>query len=115
MDFVKKCKRACGSRSNRLYPEESGNGSCSYGKLSEKCYKKQNDIHNKKPPNGYLCVYVGPERQRFVIKIKVFNHPLFKTLLEDVENEYGYRNNGPLWFPCNVELFCETLVEIESV
>jgi SAUR family protein len=115
MDFVKKCKRACGSRSNRLYPVESGNGSCSYGKLSEKCYKKQNDIHNKKPPNGYLCVYVGPERQRFVIKIKVFNHPLFKTLLEDVENEYGYRNNGPLWFPCNVELFCETLVEIESV
>ncbi|XP_045821680.1 auxin-induced protein X15-like [Trifolium pratense] len=112
MDFVKKCKRACGS-SKKLYPEESSGSGSSYGKSSEKCHKK--DISNKKPPNGYLCVYVGPERQRFVIKIKIFNHPLFKTLLEDVENEYGYTNDGPLWFPCDVELFCETLVEIESV
>jgi SAUR family protein len=110
MDFVKKCKMVWGSN-KRLYPEESGSGS--YGMLPEKCHKKENDINNKKPPHGCLCVYVGPERQRFVIKIKILNHPLFKTLLEDVENEYGYRNDGPLWFPCDVDLFCETLVDIE--
>jgi hypothetical protein len=39
---------------------------------------------------------------------------LFKTFLEDVENEYGYTNDGPLWLPCDVDLFCEALVEIES-
>ncbi|KEH20995.1 putative small auxin-up RNA [Medicago truncatula] len=110
MDYVKKCKRVWGSN-NRLFPEESGSGS--YGKLPKESHKKQKDS-TKKPPHGCLCVYVGPERQRFVIKIKIFNHPLFKTLLEDVENEYGYRNDGPLWLPCDVDLFCEALVEIES-
>ena len=114
MDFVKKCKRVWGSN-NRLHDPEESNGSGSYGKLSEKSHKKQKDNNNnKKTPHGCLCVYVGPDRQRFVIKIKIFNHPLFKTLLEDVENEYGYRNDGPLWLPCDVDLFCEALVEIES-
>jgi SAUR family protein len=105
MDFVKKCKRVWGSNKRLHNPEETS--SRSYGKLSEKSNKKL-------APNGCLCVYVGPERQRFVIKIKIFNHPLFKTFLEDVENEYGYRNDGPLWFPCDVDLFCETLMEMES-
>ncbi|XP_050895468.1 auxin-responsive protein SAUR71 [Lathyrus oleraceus] len=112
MNFVKKCKRAWGS-SKRLHDPEGSSSSSSYDKLSDKCHKKQKDSH-KKPPNGCLCVYVGPERQRFVIKIKIFNHPLFKILLEDVESEYGYRNDGPLWLPCHVVLFCEALVEIES-
>ncbi|XP_058734165.1 auxin-responsive protein SAUR71-like [Vicia villosa] len=112
MNLVKKCKRVCGS-SNRLYDSEDSTRSCSYDKLSEKFQKKQKN-DTKKPPNGCVCVYVGSERQRFVIKIKIFNHPLFKTLLEDVENEYGYRNDGPLWLPCHVDLFYEALVEIES-
>ncbi|CAK8579125.1 unnamed protein product [Lathyrus sativus] len=112
MGFVKKCKRVWRSN-NRLYPEETCGGS--YGKLSsDKSHKQKDNIKQKKPVNGCVCVYVGPERQRFIIKIKIFNHPLFKTLLEGVENEYGYRNDGPLWLPCDVEFFCETLVEIES-
>ncbi|KAL5053119.1 hypothetical protein RYX36_033801, partial [Vicia faba] len=36
------------------------------------------------------------------------------SLLEDVENEYGYRYDGPLWLPCEVDLFNEAVVEIES-
>ncbi|XP_058734169.1 auxin-responsive protein SAUR71-like [Vicia villosa] len=112
MNLVKKCKRVWGS-SKRLCDAQDSTSSGSYGKLSEKCHKKQKD-NTKKAPNGCLCVYVGPERQRFVIKIKIFNHPLFKTLLEGVENEYGYRNDGPLWLPCHVDMFCEALVEIES-
>ncbi|CAI8619336.1 unnamed protein product [Vicia faba] len=112
MNFVKKCKRVLGS-SKSLYDPQDSSRSGSYGRLSDKCHKKQKD-NTKKPPNGCLCVYVGPERQRFIIKIKIFNHPLFKTFLEDVENEYGYRNDGPLWLPCHVEMFCEALVEIEG-
>ncbi|XP_045823279.1 auxin-responsive protein SAUR71-like [Trifolium pratense] len=112
MDFVKKCKKVWGSN-KRLYDHQESSTSGSYGKLSEKSRKK--DITSKKlAPNGCICVYVGPERQRFVIKIKIFNHPLFKTFLEDVENEYGYTNDGPLWLPCHVDLFCEALMEMES-
>ncbi|XP_058734156.1 auxin-responsive protein SAUR71-like [Vicia villosa] len=99
MGFVRKCKRVWGNK-NRLHPEHS--------------YKKQRDNTKKPPINGCVCVYVGDERQRFIIKIKIFNHPLFKTLLEDVENEYGYGKEGPLWLPCDVEFFCEALEEIEG-
>ncbi|CAI8619344.1 unnamed protein product [Vicia faba] len=112
MNLVKKCKRVWASRKRLCDPQDSSR-SGSYGKLSDKCHKKQKD-NTKKPPNGCVCVYVGAERQRFIIKIKIFNHPLFKTFLEDVENEYGYRNDGPLWLPCEVDLFYEALVEIES-
>jgi SAUR family protein len=112
MDFVKKCKRVWGSNKRLHDSEETSSGSGSYGKLSEKSHKKLQN-NKKLAPNGCLCVYVGPQRQRFVIKIKIFNHPLFKTFLEDVENEYGYTNDGPLWFPCDVDLFCETLMEME--
>ncbi|CAK8572740.1 unnamed protein product [Lathyrus sativus] len=112
MNLVKKFKRMLRSRKS-IYPDEICSGS--YVKLSlDTSRKKLKDSH-KKTPNGCVCVDVGPERQRFVIKIKIFNHPLFKTLLEGVENEYGYRNDGPLWLPCDVEFFCETLVKIENV
>ncbi|XP_058734160.1 auxin-responsive protein SAUR32-like [Vicia villosa] len=105
-------KRVWGS-SKRLYDPQDTSCNGSYGKLSEKFHKKQKG-NTKKPPHGCLCVYVGPERQRFVIKIKIFNHPSFKTLLDDVEIEYGYRNDGPLWLPCDVDMFCEALAEIEG-
>jgi SAUR family protein len=36
-------------------------------------------------PEGCFTVYVGPEKQRFVVKTQFANHPLFKMLLEDVE------------------------------
>jgi len=108
MEFVKKCKRALGS-SKRLHPENSLSGS--YGRLRNKQRRQR-----KKPcvaPHGCLCVYVGPERERFVIKIEIANHPLFRELLEGAEREYGYRNDGPLWLPCHVEFFCEALTEME--
>ncbi|BAT73132.1 hypothetical protein LR48_Vigan01g001100 [Vigna angularis] len=108
MEFVKKWKRVLG-RSKRLYPENSVSGS--YGRLRNK--ERQ---HRKKAcvaPQGCLCVYVGPERERFVIKIEIANHPLFKELLDGAEREYGYRNDGPLCLPCHVDLFCEALTEME--
>ncbi|KAL8121400.1 hypothetical protein AgCh_018219 [Apium graveolens] len=65
-------------------------------------------------PEGCLSVYVGPEKQRFVIKTRYVNHPLFKILLEEAESEYGYSSQGPLALPCNVEIFGKLLVEMDS-
>ncbi|KAL2342800.1 hypothetical protein Fmac_004085 [Flemingia macrophylla] len=105
MEFVKKCKRVLGS-SKRLYPENSESGS--HGRLRQQ--KKKRGV----APQGCICVYVGPERERFVIKIKIANHPLFKALLDAAEREYGFRNDGPLWLPCQVDFFCEALAEMEG-
>ncbi|KAK9276944.1 hypothetical protein L1049_006482 [Liquidambar formosana] len=65
-------------------------------------------------PEGCFSVYVGPQKQRFVIKTEYANHPLFKMLLEEAELEYGYNSEGPLALPCNVDLFCKVLAEMDS-
>ncbi|KAG9144747.1 hypothetical protein Leryth_017222 [Lithospermum erythrorhizon] len=59
-------------------------------------------------------VYVGPEKQRFVIKTEYVNHPLFKMLLEEAESEYGYNCGGPLVLPCEVSFFVKVLAEMDS-
>ncbi|KAK9926590.1 hypothetical protein M0R45_023811 [Rubus argutus] len=69
---------------------------------------------SKLAPNGFFSVYVGTEKQRFVVKTEFANHPLFKVLLEDAALEYGYKNNGPILLPCDVDLFYNVLAEIES-
>ncbi|XP_004491682.1 protein SMALL AUXIN UP-REGULATED RNA 54-like [Cicer arietinum] len=65
-------------------------------------------------PQGYFCVYVGPQMQKFVIKTEYCNHPLFKILLEEAETEYGYSSQGPLALPCNVDVFYKVLMEMDS-
>ncbi|KAJ9169288.1 hypothetical protein P3X46_017495 [Hevea brasiliensis] len=65
-------------------------------------------------PEGCFSVYVGPQKQRFVIKTEYANHPLFKILLEEAESEYGYNPQGPLALPCNVDLFYEVLVAMDD-
>ncbi|GAB4860386.1 hypothetical protein Ancab_035544 [Ancistrocladus abbreviatus] len=65
-------------------------------------------------PEGCFSVYVGPEKQRFVVEVKYANHPLFRMLLEDAELEYGYNSEGPLMLPCDVDLFYRALAEMES-
>lgn len=65
-------------------------------------------------PTGCFSVYVGPDRERFVIKTEYVNHPLFKMLLEDAESEYGFNCDGPLQLPCDVDLFYKVLAEMDS-
>ncbi|KAI4336544.1 hypothetical protein L6164_015059 [Bauhinia variegata] len=65
-------------------------------------------------PQGCFSVYVGPQKQRFVIKTEYANHPLFKMLLEEAESEYGYNSQGPLALPCDVDFFCKVLMEMDG-
>lgn len=64
-------------------------------------------------PEGCFSVYVGPEKQRFVIKTEFVNHPLFRLLLEDAEMEYGFNSEGPILLPCDVDLFYKVLAEMD--
>ncbi|KAI9127081.1 hypothetical protein K1719_001640 [Acacia pycnantha] len=75
---------------------------------------KKNMKHSRVAPHGCLGVYVGPEREKFVIKIEYANHPRFMALPEDSDNDYGnsVHNKGPIYLPCNVDVFYETLAKI---
>ncbi|KAK1408725.1 hypothetical protein QVD17_40734 [Tagetes erecta] len=65
-------------------------------------------------PKGCFSVYVGPQRQRFVIRAEHANHPFFKDFLIEAEYEYGYRNQGPLELPCDVDDFVKVLLQMDD-
>ncbi|XP_044492364.1 auxin-responsive protein SAUR71-like [Mangifera indica] len=82
----------------------------------------EEDHHQKQPklrkrrvaPEGCFSVYVGPQKQRFVIKTEYVNHPLFNILLEEAESEYGFNSEGPLKLPCKVEVFYKVLTAMDA-
>lgn len=65
-------------------------------------------------PEGFLVVYVGEERRRFVIKAKYLSHPVFKALLNKSAEEYGYEHKGGLEIACETVFFEHLLDLIET-
>ncbi|KAL2318842.1 hypothetical protein Fmac_032718 [Flemingia macrophylla] len=60
-------------------------------------------------PAGHVAVCVGSNSTRFVVRATYLNHPVFKKLLLEAEEEYGFSNHGPLAIPCDENLFREIL------
>ncbi|XP_059440938.1 auxin-responsive protein SAUR72-like [Corylus avellana] len=85
---------------------------------SKPCHRTKTSSDRQKKsqvaPEGCFSVYVGPQKQRFVVKAKFANHPLFAMLLEDAEAEYGYSSEGPILLPCDVDLFYRVLAEMDG-
>ncbi|XP_010555564.1 PREDICTED: auxin-responsive protein SAUR36 [Tarenaya hassleriana] len=92
------------------------------------CSALQSDLHEEKKspndkrdrtamfaPRGCFTVYVGPKKERFVVRTKLASHPMFKILLEGAEEEFGYRSEGPIVLPCEVDFFLKVLAEMESL
>ncbi|CAN6278652.1 unnamed protein product [Urochloa humidicola] len=67
------------------------------------------------PAAGYFTVLVGPEKERFGVRARCANHPLFRALLDEAETEYGFAGcDGPLELPCAVDEFMEVMWEMEQ-
>ncbi|KAL5557910.1 hypothetical protein UlMin_034121 [Ulmus minor] len=60
-------------------------------------------------PAGHVAVCVGSSCRRFVVRTTYLNHPVFKKLLIQAEEEYGFSNQGPLAIPCDESVFEEIL------
>lgn len=61
-------------------------------------------------PAGHVAVCVGTNSKRFVVRASLLNHPLFKKLLLQAEEEYGFANRGgPLAIPCDESVFEDIL------
>ncbi|KAK7351745.1 hypothetical protein VNO77_11415 [Canavalia gladiata] len=60
-------------------------------------------------PAGHVAVCVGRNYRRFVVRTTYLNHPVFKKLLVEAEEEYGFSNQGPLAIPCDEALFEQVL------
>ncbi|XP_050383603.1 indole-3-acetic acid-induced protein ARG7 [Argentina anserina] len=66
-----------------------------------------------KTPTGFLAVYVGEERQRYVVPTSFLSHPLFKMLLEKAYNEFGFQQRSGLVVPCSVSAFEDVVTAVE--
>uniref|UniRef100_A0A5B6YMD4 Putative auxin-induced protein 6B n=1 Tax=Davidia involucrata TaxID=16924 RepID=A0A5B6YMD4_DAVIN len=60
-------------------------------------------------PAGHVAVCVGTNCRRFVVRATYLNHPVFKKLLVQAEEEYGFTTTGPLAIPCDESVFEEIL------
>uniref|UniRef100_A0ACD5UHH7 Uncharacterized protein n=1 Tax=Avena sativa TaxID=4498 RepID=A0ACD5UHH7_AVESA len=56
-------------------------------------------------PKGSFAVYVSEEMRRFVIPTEYLGHWAFEALLREAEEEFGFRHEGALRIPCDVEAF----------
>ncbi|URD74868.1 Auxin responsive protein [Musa troglodytarum] len=63
---------------------------------------RKGDQKRQRTPEGCFSVYVGPARERFVVRTECVNHPLFKMLLDEAELEFGYSAAGPLELPATL-------------
>ncbi|PRQ20037.1 putative small auxin-up RNA [Rosa chinensis] len=68
----------------------------------------------RRTPSGFLAVYVGPERRRFVIPARFVNLPVFVGLLEKAAEEFGFETTGGLFLPCEVAFFKDILKFLEK-
>ncbi|OMP03115.1 Auxin responsive SAUR protein [Corchorus olitorius] len=65
-------------------------------------------------PAGHVAVCVGSSLRRYIVRATYLNHPIFKKLLVQTEEEYGFNNVGPLTIPCDESLFEEILRVVSS-
>lgn len=73
---------------------------------------------------GYVIVYVGSERKRFIIASGILNHALFKLVLEKLDSGdvvqdqaqgfQDYDDTGAILLSCDVQLLHRLLFLIDS-
>ncbi|GLJ31391.1 hypothetical protein SUGI_0629860 [Cryptomeria japonica] len=80
-----------------LKKPETGNGTL-VRPLQSSCRKKG-------VPKGCVAIYVGEEKNRYVIPILYLYHPFISKLLVEAEMEFGYHNRGALTLPCHTDDF----------
>jgi SAUR family protein len=57
-------------------------------------------------PKGHFPVYVGEKRTRYIVPISFLTHPEFLILLQQAEEEFGFRHDmGGLTIPCEEVVF----------
>ncbi|KAM0857213.1 hypothetical protein ACQ4PT_048613 [Festuca glaucescens] len=93
---------------------EKGSATRKAGLITKTLDRCRSTPVKQKPAGGCFSVYVGAGRERFVVRTEYVNHPLFRTLLEEAEEEFGYAASGPLELPCNAEVFARVLQQIEE-
>ncbi|WCJ37163.1 SAUR-like auxin-responsive protein family [Euphorbia peplus] len=76
--------------------------------------RKNNSLTYPDVPSGFLAVYVGRDRERFLIPVRFLHFRVFVSLLGKAEEEYGFNFSGGIVLPCEVDLFKRVLKLLEK-
>ncbi|CAN1148989.1 Auxin-induced protein 15A [Linum perenne] len=71
-------------------------------------YRRRRSHIPKDVPRGHMAVYVGEDWKRYVIKVAFINHPLFRTLLDQLlehDHDHAACSSSPLHIPCTHSIF----------
>ncbi|XP_044485305.1 auxin-induced protein X15-like [Mangifera indica] len=81
-----------------------------------KCWKAitLSDSASNQVPSGFLAVYVGEARVKFLIPARFLNLPIFVHLLNIAGEEYGFKFSGGIVLPCDVGFFKQLLKFLEK-
>lgn len=81
-----------------------------------KCWKAitLSDSASNQVPSGFLTVYVGEARVKFLIPARFLNLPIFVHLLNIAGEEYGFKFSGGIVLPCDVGFFEQLLKFLEK-
>ncbi|GAB4848483.1 Protein SMALL AUXIN UP-REGULATED RNA 12 [Ancistrocladus abbreviatus] len=75
-------------------------GCSRFGKNYEEANRLPEDV-----PKGHFVVYVGENRSRFIVPISWLGHPKFQGLLQQAEEEYGFKHETGITIPCEEVVF----------
>ncbi|CAB4302599.1 unnamed protein product [Prunus armeniaca] len=67
------------------------------------------NVKSSLAPSGFLPVYIGWDRIRFLIPTRFLNFPIFVALLDKSGEEFGFKASGGIVLPCDVVFFKEVL------
>ncbi|CAK9320179.1 unnamed protein product [Citrullus colocynthis] len=76
-------------------------------------HDSQSPSSSTSTPTGSFAIYVGDERQRFVVPTSFLSHPLFRMLLDKAYREFGFEQRNALVVPCSVSAFQEIVSAVE--
>ncbi|KAL5734992.1 hypothetical protein ACOSP7_032853 [Xanthoceras sorbifolium] len=93
--FLQKCKKLVGRVQIR----------CAESRIRG-CFGREEYWIPRDVPKGHIVVYVGEEEcKRYVIKINLLRHPLFRALLDRAEEVFEFSTASKLQIPCNENIF----------
>ncbi|CAN4117081.1 unnamed protein product [Withania somnifera] len=104
--FLRACQNKWQKMGGKVKPSSACDKCCKWTMWP---FLKEEKSIPRDVPKGHAVVYVGKYQKRFVIKISLLKHPLFKALLDQAQEVYEFSADSKLWIPCDENIFISVI------